>query len=524
MGTYCDNETLRDRVLNEIPTAQGLYEHKIAILVPAYLEGATTSGFYGEGDIHYKYLVRFPQRLAQSMVERGYLRISEDAELISLLKTKELRRLLKARGIKPGRTRESARIAVEDNIPLSDVLAEIPYRYFLLTPKGEAALIANAVITHPTEVYTPVELELARDAGAKRATRQELDDAIARHNGKRYAVRRNPGNWYWEYAAVDKGTPVWQNLPSVHEFEEPKTIEVLFGSARVVVVEDVMQVRTLSEIRKLLFGRQTAEDSLLEYCCFSEDTNAIETSTSLLKRRAFDRKHYPTPFALQRELQNDDLDEEGWHLGFSAPTLVGDEIARHSLADYGTLQRLENVACDSEARNYELTIAADDYDTYSYIVFLITKGILGYPSVLGMPIVRAANQVLNQTTDPILGLHRQDEALVFGRAFNYVDATDRLLNEYGNSQERVIEALERKYPPRYFIQDLYHYHYDRDGDWSLNRNNYTYLYEHRETYDARLRADVLLLKEKGILNVRWVNEFSLYSEVKRISESSELCG
>lgn len=134
---YCDNDTLKEKILKTHPSTDGLYPHEIAMLIYTSYGTFTTKQRKYSGVWKYQYYVENPEALFFSLIFRGFIRECNNTELIAQLKIREIQQILKMRGIKAPKEKHDAASIVQNIVSGDEVFNLLGYRYYILTASGK---------------------------------------------------------------------------------------------------------------------------------------------------------------------------------------------------------------------------------------------------------------------------------------------------------------------------------------------------------------------------------------------------
>ena len=502
MTTYCDNEDLMNQILQQQPSNEGLYEHELAILIPAYQLGATTKGFFGEGYMCLHYLIEQPQSLAMSMVERGYLRLSTDEELIDLLRYRELKPILKKHNVKPGTSTDTARKKAKEYLSLSDVLEEIDYKFYLLTDKGLSALQSNADIILFENGHSSIELNVRHDIQHDSINRDDLTSQIDLHTSCPYYIRYNWESKYPELSYLNSGWTPFYNK----SFDSARTIFITKDGSSIEKIYNVKIVRILPTIHVLIIGCDEGQNGNYIWYAYSFNDMSFLPFYSVLPSDMVYLHHYKIPYHATRSTTNSN-DNNTRTMYLSEKGIIGDAIINNVLSERCEIKLLDNMFPNDNTRNYSCKFPRDDIDTYSYIVYLLRSHHIDYTSIYGIPIISLLNYYCllidfqNSEREDILRIITLNELCLISQTV--VIMANRLLKYFNNNIQEAIDCICNYYNYIPMAKDPY---YD---------DTIEYIVQHEQSFEKRLKQNILNLKESGFIDARWINEFTLYNEIKK---------
>lgn len=238
--------------------------------------------------------------------------------------------------------------------------------------------------------------------------------------------------------------------------------------------------------------------------------NQIVPASSDMLRARFGRTYTDErdrPF--YRNLDENDLSTH-WANGkncyfFSVFGEVANLYVNEFLTKLGKLSRLENLFPDADDVNYVLEV--EDWRDSEYIGHLLHRHIINMPSLYGAPLDYIYDYAgeAGLTDNPIVEAYTADEEAGYGVR----NALVELQSHFKNGDDTWC-ALLTHYPKQLFV--LHKYDVYKNGKFE---NGYGYSDEAKQ-FDNQIKENWLYLKECGKLAPRWISEFSLYLEVKKL--------
>ena len=137
---------LEELLKQATPSKRGLYPHEILMLDHAHTYKTSDNSF--QGFWYYQYSVKDPQRILDSLYERGFIELGDLRSVLERLKLGEIKDELKLVNEKvSGKKAEliDRLLGVADHNELS---AKYPERFFKLTSKGEQELKDNQYVLY----------------------------------------------------------------------------------------------------------------------------------------------------------------------------------------------------------------------------------------------------------------------------------------------------------------------------------------------------------------------------------------
>lgn len=136
MDTYCDNEYLYECIMKTDPAPCGLYPHEIIFLWYFTIRSVRLDNLIIP-NAHCMY-VNYSQLLLKSMIDRGFIRISNNDDLkkiLNLFDNEDLKKILSKKFNKLPKRRDE-KIALALSIPKDELNNIIGTRFYFLTEKG----------------------------------------------------------------------------------------------------------------------------------------------------------------------------------------------------------------------------------------------------------------------------------------------------------------------------------------------------------------------------------------------------
>lgn len=136
--------SLESRLKNCVPSQNGLFPHELLMLSYAHTFKQSNNTFQGFWE--YKYSVIDPQKVLNSLEERGFIVKNNLDETLSRTKVSELKELLKTANEKTTGKKEELISRLKSCYSISDLEKMFPDKYYKLTSLGENELSQNEYV------------------------------------------------------------------------------------------------------------------------------------------------------------------------------------------------------------------------------------------------------------------------------------------------------------------------------------------------------------------------------------------
>ncbi len=129
-------------------SAGGLYPDELAML--ALAEKFKTEETNYPDYLRSKFFIGFPSSTLNSLLSRGFLRMSTPSEMLSTLKLSDLKKIASEHGLKVSGSKEELCGRISSSLDESEYADAVHVKYWKLTDKGYNELAANPYITYMT--------------------------------------------------------------------------------------------------------------------------------------------------------------------------------------------------------------------------------------------------------------------------------------------------------------------------------------------------------------------------------------
>lgn len=147
--TQTDEEgipTLASRIKNAFPSSNGLYPHEILML--DYASSYKTSGNSFQNFWKWNYSVLDPQRILDSLFERGFICRGDAASALKRCVVADLKAMLSQKGAKATGKKEELISRILETYSTQELEQTLPDRHYALTELGEQELKENEYVSY----------------------------------------------------------------------------------------------------------------------------------------------------------------------------------------------------------------------------------------------------------------------------------------------------------------------------------------------------------------------------------------
>ncbi len=507
---YCDNEVLRDLILDAKPSQGGLYPHELAMIFYCSIGQIQYGNPKFAGAFLLQLNVDYPICLLYSLVERGFIRKSRFEENINFYSTRQMQQFVKEHGAKSSSKQAVLAEIIRSNFTEAEIRRAFPQDYFVPTEKGQAELnITKYTIMDAYKGWT----ENKGHAGSLKLSdinirRSEITDLLINTDGEQ-----------WTYSLLIDG---YQSVIGARIIRLPKrsNLTISKDGRRIHAIKDVDTICLLRRRKILIFESIQAEhDRKLEVLATGYD---IEEETPLytevIDGSTVDRERLSLPdYIKQRTKPFGKAIRHAGRIDYYAT--INDPIAYLFLSEYLGKQRnliqiadVENFLAHDPTHNVKISVLDTDENTKNIIHYLAAKRLLLPPAVSGISFSEIAlyffiKDAMETATSATRRYYLEDD---LGYHINCEPLMEQI-----KTQGRGLVAFESyfwKFPIPVFSPDLYRY-YDSSNGYTNDRN-WEYAKLHESSLHAKYNEYLLEMKELGMIPTRWVNELSLYFSIR----------
>ena len=510
---YCDNEELKKMILCVHPSKEGLFPHELSMLL--YVSWGTMSTNKEQkwsGLWKYDYYVDQPQELFKSLIERGFIKESSDDELFDCVKMHDIQKVLKNHGIKPGNQKEHAKELLKQTVTGAELHNELGFRYYMLTETGKEAVDNNLGIDMPG--YPGWDPDINNKYPALKA-----DQIIKRgrliENQKGYDLYIDSETMKYKYYYADTQSEL--QYYRVVELPKPADLHVYVDNKAFCVVNQVNTFQVLCESKMLLVGNIVDKKTV---DCTAYDVLKCTPAIS----ETINYGTYLNGFAHGMQLGLDKLGKiveetnEGRNAIYyvSVQSVLAEEIITKYISQRANIKKIPAFLSNDITANYQIIIDREDGCIHWLILYLAANNMVNVPQIMGVGIYMLLRHLA-------LCSDKKIEQFLKAQAFSFdsrIAQVAKLVSENISSNvDYVIMSLYKHYSPN----AISHWRFsDYIGSYRDKRRELFFeIIKNKEHYDHKFRELLLSLREDGIVDVRWISEFSLYKLVLSFYEDTE---
>jgi len=500
---YCDNDELLQHIVSVHPSHAGLYPHEIAMLLYVSWGSFTTDRKKYSGTWKYSYFVEYPEELLKSLIQRGYVRESNSDEIIDCLRMKEIRDVLKKRGIKSGNTYEKCLEILKANMTTTEVYEECGFRYYVLTESGKKALDEQKIDQND---YANLWNAFIQDVNQPKLLTDQVT-LIGKTTGETpvYELYIDSNN-NTSRCILMVTNPVTIKTWRITEFPATSIVRIFIDGVLLAKEMEVDSYQILDISRKLIVGKNINNAHVL---CRSYDLD----SKNFCGKCEVDKNIYINGSLYEMSYQ---AHKSGWpDDGIIEPNRIiqyvstcdglTDEIILKYISKFAEISAIDPLIPGDVSTNYRISVRDTEYEIRDILMFMRVDGRLGESMVRGLPVHRIVRAMLHRSDNAIL------QSIFDNHCFidkDEVKAVAGILNHFENNPSKVIEALETLFPYAVLCG-----HYG-PGVFSAE-HSYKAIQRNYEKHSKAFSDLLLWLKEEGIVDVKWVMEFNLYKLIKK---------
>lgn len=498
---YCDNDELLQHILSVHPSKEGLFPHELGMLLYISWGTTTTKEQKWLGVWKYTYCVESPQELLLSLIDRGYVKECSNEELFDCVKMKDIQRILVSRSVKPGNNKEKATELLKQAVTGKELFESLGFRYYVLTADGKRAVLNN--LGENAHTYPDWNPEI------NKKNPKILAEQVT--NLMRTGDETNAYDLFIDSSPLNSrlyllNTKIAIKQERVVRFDSPARLRIMFDNELVFDGKGIDTYQVLNIPKLLLIGK-TNENKTVQCSAFSLE------KWSLVAKEIVNYGIYLNGATYEMQLCINKLNQSNRHLtdgtcirvSFSMHDVLADEIINKYVAKKAKVTKIPPLVPGDKTDNYTVAIDRNDIDLQKLIYYMAFCHMIGEPEIMGAPI----NSILRS-----MALHSDkkiEEALIENftqRNPNVVTAAQFVSYNISPNYEDVISALSEHYSDRAMSIDPF-------GHWtSIGFPRYfKEISKQKGTYDKQFNDLVLSLKRDGIIDIQWINEFSLYKLV-----------
>jgi len=532
LKVYCDNEKLRDQILKDIPTKNGLFTHELSIIFYANISHLKSEETEFPSWINYNNLILYPNLLLDSLIARDYIKLASSEELLDYLTMKDIRYLLKykkIKGEKPFTKKNLVQILMK-NYEKDEIKDLLGYSYYIPTVKGIEELKENCHIG-PKGFFGFKK----REANLNGVPLLNIDEIkIIDSNNEIVSLFIDENRYIIKNSKINVMIHNW-----FYDFNKEVSLN-LYNNQELVVTDIVCyKIVIFSSIKKLVFINKNLDN--YDHIGFDIEKNSIifkETHETEISRYEFNYREFNSEIDrnILRLIKEKDKINYYVALKNTIPISIINKVANNS----AEIVKIDEKPLNDSSINYIFKINESDNYARNMIMVMIHLGLLIQPVFNNVSISRLLRHL--QMKNSFRGyidkwifeeVEAKDED--FKKEFkifaenvsdNWTFAMDiyskifpfRILNHYGYDdfsayskyasepefEYHYIIKKGRKIENKSIIRDIS----KDDYNWSQVRYNSEY-------WISQFQKIIDELTLEGVISAKWKNEFELFKIAKK---------
>jgi len=494
-GVYCDNEKLKNCILDAEPHYQDLYPHEVVMIRRAKIGQLKTTNTTFPSIFYYQYYVYYPGLLLKSLIDRGYIKIATLNETLDNLGSLELRALLNYKKLKSKGTssKSNMRAAILENFTPNEIEEFLSYRLYLPTQKGEIVIENNEDwltdeyagwrinCGHREENYI-LEEEINVICFTHLNLNISVTDFACTINGETirgWVHRQFPPNSLLNIS-ID-GEQIWENIIV--------DIIYLLKNKKMLILASKIHEESPPLVK------YTGYDMANRNIAFSETSNIGISSNFPVE--GFD--DFYELHSIEGIIVDGNI-----NYYVSVTNSIGLLVLQECFGNVTRVERIQNLLSDDNSLNYVITIQADNQYLRNIIMYMIIRGFFTPPVIKDIPLHRIL-ELLRASS--INHTHRAFcEDALFDREYetNVVNAVRSICKSW----REFYEIMIRTFPKRVFRYDMFST-YSSDTTYRKDEN-FVEVRENESFWNNEFKALIEKLMIAGKITPKWISEFSLF--------------
>ncbi len=435
------------------------------------------------------------RNVINSLIERGFLKIGTAEESIWLYPYKELQSYLSKRGIRPGNRRDVTINRLLEHFDANEI-AEF-FGYLCYIPTSEAEPICR---NYSINDFYNIDFQVNR----LHLSEERYKAYIQNDDEVRICIDENSSC----LIINDRE----EKLNKYNDLKQGYKVSLYYCGELKVTYDEISIVIFLRITKHLMFIRKT--DQGYEHYPYdyyrSENLHSFcsECVTwNVLSNNDFDVNKIENKI----EIIND---------GYINYYISSSDIIRIMLYELYEkqhkrikIEQIDKKIIDESDNNYKVKVNIADYEMREFIMYLLHKNYVKFPTLFGVEL----NRIFNCYR---FNLHKNEEGNKY-LVEEYNQEHETLAELYNLLMEHNIKTLSdfvkkgcEIYPItiitrgdyRYYITSNYPYSYDETYKSILNKEN---------KFESLYKESILKIHEDGFIPAKWKNEFELYLLVKK---------
>lgn len=515
METYCDNEYLYECIMKTDPAPCGLYPHEIIFL--RYFTFRLVRLDIPVIPNAYCMHVNYSQLLLKSMIDRGFIKISNNDDIekiINMYNSKKLREILKSKFSKIPRKKELI-VKLALSIPKDELNNILGTRFYVLTEKGYDVLKNNKNIIENMwgNVWNKDDLDISQ-------IKKNIN--IIKINEAKIEYKNNI--FFFGLNDVD----ILCECNNIIYFEYPVEIEVVFGNANYRI--NATEFKILNKLNGIILIEEKSENDF-HYTYISKKGIELEGNSNSDYELISSNSDYNTVEKLNSKYnyirynyKNDSIIKIG---DFEIYCCINDPLVIEILSkkDIGAkINIIHKIFENDYSVNVSLKLNADNYYAISLIAYLIkTKKIRGV-SFFGIEIIKYYQQIniFKSSNNKLQSLIALNDLKLFNDD-NYCNTILKVVNKF-KSLSSFCDCVCKYIPYSFVVENIDAVINLYDNEFNIKNNGYLT----NEEYDNLLKKwkkeykkNLMDLYNDGTIAPKWKNEYLLYFMFSVVFEDTQ---
>ena len=496
--TYCDNDLLKELILDAKPSNSGLYPHEIVMIIRTKYGKAKTRNNVFLGIYEYSLHVHHPQLMLDSLVNRGYLREANKNELLRFAPVADLRKVIKTKNLKcKGKSsRENIAELILNNFSYDEVINLLGYNLILPTKKGDKEIEENSYLVE--NQYTAWQVN-----SGYRSKKSVDNKSVKIDKLKEQTLSISSA----DSAFLLNKVLIKSRFENMYNCEK---LNVIVDNQVVSIIRNPVEIIPLRKTAKLIVISGTEGsyeyvgiDLVSKKIIFKEEFQyKIYNLGSQTWESRFDRfKRYST--------KNRVVDDNKLNLYFSVNNDIGLILLENIFREEVEIKNVKNILPEDATRNIQITIDIENFYLRNLLLYLDEIGILSGPKIKGCSVndlfflyrLKRDSQSEIIANDEVLENFKTELAVKKFLMTNYI-------TDYHEFENRVIDIFPYETLFQNKIEYILMHALDERSSKKIKGEYHTFNW--RKKWEEEVSKLIFKLKEEKLIPPQFINEFALY--------------
>lgn len=515
MDTYCDNEYLYECIMKTDPAPCGLYPHEIIFLWYFTIRSVRLDNLIIP-NAHCMY-VNYSQLLLKSMIDRGFIRISNNDDLkkiLNLFDNEDLKKILSKKFNKLPKRRDE-KIALALSIPKDELNNIIGTRFYFLTEKGYDIVKNNKDIIDNRwgHIWNKEDSDISK-----------IKKDIKIVKIKRAKIKYKNNTFLFGLNDLDI-------LSQCHEtiyFEYPVEVEVIFGNANYKI--NATEFKILNKLNGIILLEKNSDGKFnydyvtekgieLKGICNTE-TECISTSSDNNTIAELEKKYQGIHYYYKDKCSI----KTGKFCIYCSLTnpLIIEVLQKKNIG--AKVDAIPTLFENDYSNNVCIKLNADNYYAMSLIAFLLKKHQIKEAAFFGIGISNYYNeiQIFKSSKNKLQSLIEINNIKLFNND-DYCDTILKMVNLF-NSLSSFCEYVCQYIPYNFIINDINSILDLCEHDFNIKNSGFISEYEYKlrlEKWENEYNKNLFELYNDGTIIPKWKNEYLLYFMFSVVFEDAQ---